>query len=276
MLAVVVLGIALEGYCQSPWGLEKGKLEATPNYVYQGFDKYWEGRTEKSLPTTIHQHAASLGFEYGLPHELTADLTLGYTWTEAEGETGFDGLNDTLLGVRWKFLDEFKSPRPWTPTLALRVGGIIEGTYKTTSTQPVPLAPGDGASGLETALLFGKAWQETGLGFYAHVGYRNRAEHVPDDIFGGAGVAWTFWQRFTLNVGYRHNHALSGLDIGAPGFTNDQFPQTREIFQNVEAGFGFSDKGGRSYQISYARTLDGRNTGQKDIIGVSVTFPFGK
>ena len=35
-----------------------------------------------------------------------------------------------------------------------------------------------------------------------------------------------------------------------------------------------SDRGGRYYSLYYARTIDGRNTGQKDIVGLSITFPF--
>ena len=45
------------------------------------------------------------------------------------------------------------------------------------------------------------------------------------------------------------------------------------LFRSLEASLGYTDKGGRYFQLFYAHTLDGRNTGEKDTFGISATFP---
>jgi hypothetical protein len=74
-----------------------------------------------------------------------------------------------------------------------------------------------------------------------------------------------------VNVAYRHVQSLSGSDIGDPGFT---FPELKEINQIFEAGLGYRDSGGRYYQIFGAFNVDGRNAGDKIILGASLTIPF--
>jgi hypothetical protein len=114
-----------------------------------------------------------------------------------------------------------------------------------------------------------------GFGLYGDVGWRIRTEDVPEDLFGAAGLYLT-WKFATLNVGYRGVKGLSGPDIGGPGFlVTYGFPQTKEISQNIETALGITDKGGRYYQFFYAHTLDGRNTGQKNVFGAAIRFPFG-
>jgi hypothetical protein len=80
-------------------------------------------------------------------------------------------------------------------------------------------------------------------------------------------------QRFTLSGAYRHVEGLDGDDIGETGF---RFSEVKEVIRNMEAGLGYRDGGGRYYQVFYARTVAGRNTGDKDIFGVSASFSFGR
>jgi hypothetical protein len=74
--------------------------------------------------------------------------------------------------------------------------------------------------------------------------------------------------------------AVSGLDIGGTGFNpalgrSHGFPALKEINQLVEAGLSFTDHGGRNYQISAAKSVDGRNTGDKWLFGANITIPWG-
>lgn len=278
-----VLGLSLVSaacaHAQSAWLPKPQEFVVTPAFTYQRFDTFWAGKTETSLkPDDLTQETALLGLEYGVTEFLALDINGGYSWTSTKapglgGNKRDDGFIDTTAGVRWRLLDEQKTPCRIMPTLTLRVGGILEGNYD----QAQAFSAGDGASGFETSLLVGKSIC-TGFGAYGDIGYRNRNHNVPDDLFGSVGMYATV-KSFTVSVGYRHVQGLSGGDIGGggfnPGSSRDGFPSVKEISQNIEAGLGYTDKGGRFYQFFYAHTLNGRNTGQKDVFGVSASFPIG-
>ncbi|PYJ84485.1 MAG: hypothetical protein DME22_12645 [Verrucomicrobia bacterium] len=257
---------------QSPWLPVEHQFVISPAYSFETFDKFWFGKTKMSLkPDDSIQHTAYLDAEYGLSANLALDLTAGYMWAESKAfnpahVTENDaGWLDTTFGVRYRLVDEHNTSSLFTPTLTLRVGGIIEGTY-----QPNYLfSAGAGASGVETSLLFGKTVGQTGLAIYGDVGYRHRGEHVPDNFFSRIGVSEAILICLTINVSYRHAQSLSGGDIGAV-----PFPQTKQNVEQIEAGIGFTDKRNRAFQIFVAETLDGRNVAQKSIVGISASFPF--
>jgi len=259
------------GAQHSVWLPEKQKLVVSPSYVYQTFDKFWMGKNKVNLDGDMWQHTASLSFDYSVTENLAVDLTAGWVWAETDaamlgavgGHLKDDGLTDTTFGIRQRFLDENDFNRWWIPSLAFRVGGIVKGTYD----EDFPFSAGDGASGLEVSLLGGKTIC-SGFGLYGDVGYRSRESNVPDDWFGSVGffVAWKF---ISLTAGYRFTQGLSGDDIGDPGFT---FPTVKEISQNVEASLSITDSGGRIYQVFFAHTIDGRNTGERNILGAAISL----
>jgi len=278
--------LAVAGFATSPayaqvtaYIPEPGEFVATASYQFQRYEDFWLGGGRFSLQTatgyeTQHQHSTFITIEAGIARRVAADVTLGYTWAEfVDGPPGSDdlsddGLTDTTVGLRYRLVDEREIT--WLPTITARVGAIIAGTYDET----FPFSAGDGANGVEASLHFGQQICPN-FGLYADVGYRWRENDVPDDIFGSAGVNLR-WGGVTLSAGYRHIESVDGPDIGAPGFgTEFGFPQVREIQQNVEASLGYVDGGGRFYQVYYSRTIEGRNTGEKDILGLSVSIPFG-
>ena len=273
-IVVFVWLCGAEAFGQSPWIPTPKQWIVTPSITYQNYNKFWMGKQKVSTPFAdeVNQLNFLVSVEYGLMEDIALDFTSGYTWAEAEGSTlnDIDGVADTLLGVRWTFLDEFKTECPYAPTLTLRLGGIIEGSYD----KSFPHSPGDGASGGDLSLLFGKSFGDTGFGTYGNIGYRIRTDHVPDDFFSAVGFYKTFCDSITASVGYRMTQGLSGLDIAGPGFTPDRFPETKEINHNVEFGLSYLDKGGRLYSFLYARTLDGRNTSEKDVFSFAVSFYF--
>ncbi len=260
-------------FAQSAWLPNQKQLLLTPGFSYSSFGEFWVGRDKVDNPPSgtgesLDQYYAYVFADYGLFPNLALDATVGYTWTESEdfGDVSDDGLADTFLGVRYRLIDEFAAESPYLPSVAIRVGGIIAGTYE----ENTPFSPGDGAHGLEGSLLLARAIGDTGFGLYGDIGYRLR-DAIPDDLFGSAGI----YQQLgpvTLNFEYRHVQSLSGSDIGDPGFT---FPGLKEITQIVQGGIAYNDRGGRSYQFTLAGSVDGRNTGDKLILGVNVTIPFG-
>ena len=258
------LGFAVSASAQhSAWLPEARKLVVTPSYVYHTFDEYWQGNRTTSLGGDSWQHAALLSFDYGLTDDTALDLSMGWVWRDSDANFGSDnGLSDASFGIRRRFIDEANFDFWWLPSLALRAGGTIPGTYD----EDFPLSTLDGAYGAEVSLLGGKPILP-GFGWYGEVGYRYRYD-VPDDFFGAAGL-FVSWKFLSLTAGYRFTEGLSGPDIGEPGFT---FPEVKEVSQNVEASLGFNDAGGRSYQFFYAHTFEGRNTGQRNIFGAAVSL----
>lgn len=257
---------------------ERNQLISSIAYQYQRYDEFWVGDTSISLKLATgfreqQQHSTFLTLEYGILDDLALDVTVGYTWTEFTGGPGDDltddGLSDTTFGLRYRAIDERKFT--WLPTVTLRVGGIINGTYD----EAFPFSAGDGADGIETSALLAKQLC-TGLGLYGEIGYRWRNNNVPDDLFGAFGLAVTYIPNLTLSVGYRHTESQSGPDIGAPGFGVDfGFPQVKEVDQRIETSLSYADRGGRTYALYFAQTLQGRNTGEKSIFGLSISIPFG-
>lgn len=274
LVSVVTLcGASIVG-AQSAWLPQEKEFTATPSYVYQTFDEFWMGTAKVNPPwgSSIKQHTVSIGLEYGITKNLAADLTFGYTRSVAKfaGET-LDGMMDTTAGVRYRVVDENEVKCPFAPTITLRAGAILAGSYPISST--LPHSPGDGASGFETSVLFGKAIGDTGFGLFGDLGYRNRAKGVPDDAFFSFGVYKQFFKQLTLSVAYRDVQALSGIDIGGPGWAG-QFPLTKENKKALEAGIGFTDKHNFHYQVFGATVIDGRNTGESVIVGTSASFAF--
>ena len=279
LIVLCALGAVASAFGQSAWLPERGQFVVSPTYSYQTYDEYWAGKNKVTVPTGARQQTATVGLEYGICPFLAVDATVGYSWAESRGFNAArvlqndDGLIDSSFGLRWRFLDEKKSACKFAPTLAFRAGGIIAGTYDPNT----PYSAGDGANAFEGSLLFGKVIC-SGFGVYGDIGYRWRDSNVPDEVFGSAG-AYATWKSFTLSGGYRSVKSLTGLDIGGPGFNfnipGHGFPQLKEENQSLEGSLGYTDKGGRYYQFFYAHTIDGRNTGQKDVFGVSATFPFG-
>ncbi|HEY2953550.1 MAG TPA: hypothetical protein VGK40_13250 [Verrucomicrobiae bacterium] len=273
---MLALSACASAFGQSAWLPERGQFVVAPSYSYQSYDKYWSGKNK--IAAVARQQTSSLGLEYGICPYLAADFAIGYSWSESNSfpppvHNNDDGLIDTSLGLRWRLIDEKTSPCKFAPTVTLRAGGIIAGTYHPNTA----FSAGDGANGYEGSLLLGKAICP-GFGLYGDIGYRVRDSHVPDDLFGSAG-AYATWKSFTLSGGYRHVQSLTGLDLDDPRFNpriqGRGFPQLKEENQSLEGSLGYTDKGGRYYQVFYAHTIDGRNTGQKDVFGVSATFPLG-
>ncbi len=247
-----------------------GQLVVSPSYVYQNFQKFWMGRNDASLaPADVTQHTGVIAFDYGITETIALDVQVGYVRTDSKafgGPRKDDGMTDTLVGLRYKLVDETKVNCRWSPTFTLRAGAIIEGTYDA----GLPFSGGDGGSGFETSLQFGKAIGTTGLALYGDIGYRYRNQTVPDDLFGSIGLSYTIANAVTLSGGYRHIQSLSGTDIGSPGFT---FPSLREINQLAEFSLSYTDKGGRTYALFGGVSLDGRNTGDKTLFGATISIP---
>jgi hypothetical protein len=192
------------------------------------------------------------------------DGAIGYTRSQTGTGEEDDGFTDSVIGLSFRLVDEFRTDTG-VPTVTLRFAGTIAGSYDEGS----PYSSGDGASGLEGALLIGRYFAGPRVGVHGGLGYRYRDGEVPNDLFGSIGGYVSLSERITAGLGYRRTQGLSGQDIGDPGFT---FPGLKEISDNLEVEFGLTGKSGQYYGLTVARTLDGRNTGERWIVSLTVAL----
>jgi hypothetical protein len=270
-LTLMAPGLVREAQATSAWIPDEGDLQASASFAYETFDEYYGGSTLNDFPPGhLNQYSTRIFFDYGLWRDLAFDASLGFTATQSGTIPGDSGLDDTFLGLRWRAVDEFEMEQRWVPTVALRVGGIIAGTY---DPDTFPAAAGVGGSGFETNVALGKlmGW---GFALSSDFGYRIRSNNVPDDWQVHVMASKTFFERVSVQAGFRHKHSIGGIDLGEPGFTPQRSPELREIYSDLEVGLSTLDSRGLEYGLFYAYTLDGRNTGKKNIIGASISIPF--
>ena len=189
---------------------------------------------------------------------------------------------DTQLGLRYRIFDEREAKRLYEPTLTVRLGAIITGTYDA----KFPIAPGDGASGIEASAMMTKTFEPSGLGVYGEFGYRLRDHNVPHTIFGTGGLSETirinwFIDSLTIYAGYRGLADLNGPDLtgtrvsGTPSdYINIRYsPTAKEMYQMGELGLAMTDRKGRRYFFSCGHPFDGRNTGKVNAFIIGLEWP---
>jgi hypothetical protein len=264
---------------QSAYTPDQGKLLVTPSYTYQTFDRFFNSKDSIKLRRfgieDIQQHAATVSAEYGITHDLAADVSLGYVIAYTDGvlvpgdPKTIDGLNDTLIGLRYRILDETKIDNPWIPTVTARLGAILSGTYDSGFIN----SPGDGAFGIEPSLRTGRYYENLRLGYYGSTAFRIRFD-VPDELVGNVGIYTVLFDRLTLNFGYERLHSISGVNFDSPDFRLDRFRELRQESDTIKYGIGYFDGGGRSYNLNFGNVLNGKNVGESFIIDVSASIPF--
>ena len=255
---------------ESPWIAEKGQILVSSVFNFDNFDDFWMAdRNVDFSDGPVHQYTESLGVEAGVYDNLSLDLMLGWSWAQS-GEYTDDGLDDIRYGASYRFVNEFQSDQAWMPTITGRLGGISQGSYLANG----PIEAGDGASGVEASLLYGKVFGSSGFGVTGSVKGQWLTEQVPSRFINYLGVFQTFANQWTVNAGWRYQHSATGYDIGGTGFSPDQFHKTKDIYHNAELGLAYTDHGGRTYDLTFARTLHGRNTREKFDVIFLVEVPF--
>lgn len=273
LFTLAALAPAAPARAERVWLGEKGSLSIAPIVVYETFDSFYMGEEEVAYPPGRYKQATALAaIDYAVLDGVSLDLTLGYVNGFGEPQPNNGGLYDTTLGVTVELLDEFEWDSAWVPTLTLRVGGIIAGTYDADGTR-FPGIPGDKASGFESELAAGRLLP-CDIGVTGALGIRARAKNVPIDWHVRLSTFKSFFDVVSVNVAYDQWLSISGLDIGGPGFTPDRFRELRENSGNVEVGLGVHGPWDLDWTVYYARTVMGRNTGIKDVVGVAVGVPF--
>ena len=175
----------------SPWLPAPGAGFVNLSYVSQNANQFYVQDNLRGTPPqngvpdgkgpNLGQHTVWLSGMYGWSDSIAIDVRVGLARSYASaGPTGgrdnYSGVTDSNIGVTWRVVDELVNPS--MPSVALRAGAIIEGSYAPGWINSI----GDGASGLEVSALAGKYLSDW-LAVSGEVGYRDRDEGVPADFF---------------------------------------------------------------------------------------------
>ena len=224
-----------------------------------------------------------VALQYGIAERWAADLnigmtTVGWRFFDNGGIQSTTGLMDTSLGVRYQVFNEAKAESPWLPTLTLRLGGVIPGTYN----ENFAFAPGLHSAAVEPEVLVKKHFAWTGFGAYGDALYRWNFTTHNDQFITVIGLFQQI-KGWELDVGYRHLQTVSGSDIVYPvdPLTNNGlsiiYPRDpREINDAIEAGFSYTTSKRHFRYGFHSRTvIGGNNTDRKFWVGGSLDIPFG-
>ena len=253
----------------SPWLPDPETGSITISYVSQNATELYSASKKTPLADDLRQETVSVQGTYGLSDEFAMDLRMGfakseYTQTGGRGRDNFRGLTDTNVGVVWRVADELV--RPSLPSVALRAGAIIAGDYETGHINAI----GDGGNGVELSALVGKFITDR-VALSGEVGYRDRDNDVPADFFLNLSGGVLVGDLLGLSINYKLVDALSGLDIGQPGFT---FPELEEDIQFLGGTATFNTTDTTNVGVSYGEVLDGRNTAKSKVWSVSLGYSF--
>lgn len=245
---------------------EPGRVFVGVSASHERFDSAWLGSKRISLADLGAERAeldtASIQLQHGLCDGFALDASTGWVRSEVVPLGRESGLADSRVGVRWSLHRERSGSH--APSIGVRVGAIIQGTY-----EPGPIwAPGVGASGGEASLLLGRRFA-TRTTVEADAGYRIRAEGVPDDAFGSLRASQGIGRHVHLSAAYAHTYG-----IGGRGTQPGSFQTTRVAAGTVYGGIGIDTGVGQFLSVSAGRTVTGRNHGRSTIVGASITAFF--
>jgi hypothetical protein len=224
-----------------------------------------------------------LALQYGITERWAADVNIGATtagWRSFDngGVQSTTGLMDNSFGVRYQVFNEARANSPWLPTLTLRAGAVLPGSYN----ENFAFAPGLRSAAIEPEVLLKKHVGWPGLGIYADALYRWNRTTGNDQYMTTFGLFQQI-KGWELDVGYRHLQTISGSDIVYPvdpannGGLDIIYPRdTREINDAIEAGFSYTTSKRHFRYGFHSRTVfAGNNTDRKFWVGGSVDIPFG-
>lgn len=274
LATLLTLTVAATLQASTPWLPAKGHGNVTGLYSREQSFRIIRADGNAGAPSpSPWENQLYLGHvEYGLGSEFALDLTGGYV-RSTKGPTNppITGRYDSILGARWRLLDEFTQPdNPWIVSAAVRVAAIIKGDYLVRD--GVSYSPGRGASGTETGLLLAKVFGRTGLALNAEAGYRYYQGKVPDEKFYAASLSWRPLRWISFDGGFQHADNTSGLDLDANLKGRYRLIDETTNIATFSVGVNFGSRLAATYYGT--ETLSARNTGDKSTRGFALTYAF--
>ena len=281
----------------TPWIAEPGTGSFSISYVNQNATEFFRDTTKVQGPlaatnANLAQNTMWLGVNYAVTDAVALDVQSAWARSFVAGGVGpsggqesYSGLFDSNVALTWRVVDELVSD---APSVALRIGTMVAGGYDTGYINSL----GDGGNGVETSLIIGKFGGAAG--FSAEIGYRNRTStkvnqgavggagatagekvDVPADVFFNLGLFIPAGDAVTFGFDYRMVNALSGIDIGGPGFSPSRFPGLQEDAHIVGGRLLANVTDTVSLNGFFGKVVAGRNTAASQILGFGLSFGFG-
>ena len=284
----------------TPWIAEPGTGTISFTYANQSAKEFWrpvDGNVTKVTgplgPTgaSLAQNTMWFAANYAVNDFVALDIQSAFASSFVTGGVGpsggqesYSGLFDSNVALTFRLVNELISD---APSVAVRVGGILAGAYDTGYINSL----GDGGHGVETSLIIGKFGNAAG--FSAEVGLRMRGStevntqavggamasgetvDVPNDMFVNLGLFIPAGSAVTLGVDYRLVNALSGLDIGGPGFSPSRFPGLEEDAHIVGGRLLANVTDTVNLNVFFGQVVAGKNTAASRIFGAGIGIGFG-
>ena len=300
--ALVVSLPAQPAFAQgSPWIAEPGTGTISFTYANQNAKEFWrpvDGSITKvtgplgASDANLAQNTMWFAANYAVNDFVALDIQSAFASSFVKGGVGpsggeesYSGLFDSNIALTFRLVDELISD---APSVAVRIGGILAGAYDTGYINSL----GDGGHGLETSLIVGKFG--SAAGFSAELGFRVRGStevnqqalggagamsgetvDIPNDMFVNLGLFIPAGNAVTLGVDYRMVNALSGIDIGGPGFSPSRFPGLQENAHLVGGRLLINATDTVNLNVFFGQVVAGKNTAASRIFGAGVGFGFG-
>ena len=262
----------------------EGRFDTSLTASTSSYDTFFLGETKLSNKDAfgsdekVTQNTVTLAVRYGITSRVGVDLSVGQTAVNFRPQTEkVGGLDDTRIGITSVLVSEFDDVGVdyHLPTISMRIGGIIKGTYDSGADVVGPSAPGLGENGAEAALLFGKYFADIGFGLNASVGFKHYSGEVPGRLLWSAGAYQSVVDQVVLSGQITSERSGSGPDIGGPGFTGD-FKAVREEDTQGELSVTYTGLTDTQVGVFGAKCLSfgNRNVGNATTLGIFVGHLF--
>ena len=258
--------------------------------VYEESEAYHIWASDKYYNVTVKAGGESYGIDinqgylalqYGIAPRWAADFNIGATtlgWRDFdsnESARSTTGLMDYSFGVRYQVYNELTETNlPWMPTLTLRAGAVLPGSYSETFI----FAPGVRSAAVEPEVLARKHFGWPGFGAYGDALYRWNRTTGNDQCIASIGLFQQI-KGWELDAGYRHLQTLSGGDIIFDPTDPSSIIYPRDVRENndaFEAGFSYTPAKRQLRYGFHSRVIfDGNNSDRKFWVGASIDIPFG-
>ena len=273
--AALTLPLAAWAEGTSPWLPIPGQLSLSLGVSQQSAKAAYIGSTEVPINAITgggaqkyERSSTTLRVGYGLTDALALDLSVGSGRVKVGAADNDSGTQDSLLGISWRALDEFESPG--LPTLTLRAGAIIKGSYEGQRLAAV----GNDQNGFEVSALIGRQFTSD-WSAWAELGVQNRSGAVPNANFFELGTRLRVVSGLSVSLGYASKRYGGNLDIGGPGFSPARFQEVKAERGVTKLGLAYAFAGNQAVALNLGKVSSGRNSTKDDrISGLSYTIAF--
>jgi len=263
---------AAEG--DSPWLPIPGQYALSASYTQETAKEGYVGTTKLSISaitggaaTEFKRTTTRIGINYGFRDAVSFDASVGYGDVEVGSADSDSGVLDSVVGVKWRVVDEYVVDM--FPTITLRGAAIINGNYDGGRLGGL----GNDANGYELAAIVGKQFNNM-FSLSGEVAVQNRSNNVPNATSLEVGAQYHFALRWSASAGYSSKKYGGDLDIGATEFTASRFQEVRDEHKLAKLSIGYAVAHNQGVTLNLAKSVgSGRNSVVDDqVVGVSYTY----